>query len=77
MIFCGQERAVRLPSYKIMDFRGVKCGEVVINLCTDDLEKEYRRIRGLEIVTELTDIRYVNAGNTYWYFVRRTWADIL
>lgn len=43
-------------------------GKVVINLCTDDLEKEYHRIRDLGIGTDLTDIRYVNAGNPYWYF---------
>lgn len=43
-------------------------GKVVINLCTNDLRKEYNRIKDLGIGTDLTDIRYVNAGNPYWYF---------
>lgn len=45
------------------------CGKVVINLCTDDLEKEYRRIRESGIGSELTEIRYVNAAMPYWYFL--------
>lgn len=43
-------------------------GKVVINLCTDDLKKEYQRIKDLGIGTDLTDIRYINAGSPYWYF---------
>ncbi len=43
-------------------------GKVVINLCTDDLKKEYHRIKTLGIRTDLTDIRYINAGMPYWYF---------
>ncbi len=43
-------------------------GKIVINLCTDDLKKEYNRIKDLGIGTDLTDIRYVNAGSSYWYF---------
>lgn len=43
-------------------------GKVVINLCTDDLKKEYHRIKTLGIGTDLTDIRYINAGMPYWYF---------
>lgn len=43
-------------------------GKVVINLYTDNLKKEYQRIKSLGIGSELTDIRYINAGNPYWYF---------
>ncbi len=43
-------------------------GKVVINLCTDNLKEEYQRIKSLGIGSELTDIRYINAGNLYWYF---------
>ena len=43
-------------------------GKVVINLCTDDLKKEYQRIKDLGIGTDLTVIRYINAGSPYWYF---------
>lgn len=45
------------------------CGKVVINLCTDDLEKEYLRIRQLGIGSCLTEIRYVNARMPYYYFM--------
>lgn len=45
------------------------CGKVVINLCTDDLEKEYQRIRALGIGSNLTEIRYINATMPYWYFL--------
>lgn len=64
-------REVYSPSYddteRIMN--SANCGKVVINLCTDDLEKEYRRIRELGIGRELTEIRYVNAAMPYWYFL--------
>lgn len=45
------------------------CGKVVINLCTDDLKKEYDRIRSLGLGSDLTEIRYINAGTPYWYFL--------
>ena len=64
-------REVYSPLYddteRIMN--SANCGKVVINLCTDDLEKEYRRIRELGIGSELTEIRYVNAIKPYWYFL--------
>ena len=44
------------------------CGKVVINLSTDDLEKEYQRIRSLGIGEDITTIRYINAKNPYYYF---------
>ncbi len=52
---------------RIMD--NENCGKVVINLCTDDLQKEYERIRSLGLGSSLTEIRYVNAGTPYWYFL--------
>ncbi len=42
--------------------------KVVINLGTSDLAKEYERIKALNIGSDLTDIRYINAGTPYWYF---------
>lgn len=44
------------------------CGKAVINLGTDDLRREYERIRGLKLGENLTEIRYLNAGCPYWYF---------
>lgn len=44
------------------------CGKIVINLCTDDLKAEYERTRSLELGNELTEIRYINAQNPYYYF---------
>ena len=44
------------------------CGKVVINLSTDDLEKEYQRILSLGIGENITPIRYINAGMPYYYF---------
>lgn len=43
-------------------------GKVVINLCTDNLKEEHQRIKNLGIGSDLTDIRYINAGNPYWFF---------
>lgn len=43
-------------------------GKVVINLCTDNLIEEHHRIKNLGIGSDLTSIRYINAGNPYWYF---------
>ncbi len=43
-------------------------GKIVINLCADNLKKEYERIKELGLGSELTDIRYINAGQPYWYF---------
>lgn len=42
--------------------------KVVINLGTSDLKKEYERIKSLNIGSDLTKIRYINAGTPYWYF---------
>lgn len=44
------------------------CGKVVINLSTDDLEKEYQRILSLGIGENITPIRYISAGMPYYYF---------
>lgn len=43
-------------------------GKAVINLITSDLKKEYERIRKLGLGSDLTEIRYINAGTPYWYF---------
>lgn len=43
-------------------------GKAVINLCTDDLKKEYDRMCALGIGSKLTKIRYINARNPYYYF---------
>lgn len=43
-------------------------GKVVINLSTDDLRNEYKRICELGIGRKLTEIRYINARNPYYYF---------
>lgn len=52
---------------RIMD--SANCGKVVINICTDDLKKEYERIQSLGLGSDLTEIRYINAGTPYWYFL--------
>lgn len=44
------------------------CGKVVINLSVDDLQAEYERVKALDIAENLTKIRYINAGNPYYYF---------
>lgn len=44
------------------------CGKCVINLNTDDLRNEYKRISELKIGSNLTKIRYINAGTPYYYF---------
>ena len=43
-------------------------GKVVINLCTDDLIVEHNRIDNLKISNKLTEIRFINAKNPYYYF---------
>ena len=43
-------------------------GKVVINLCTDDLTAEHDRINNLKISNKLTEIRFINAKNPYYYF---------
>lgn len=43
-------------------------GKAVINLVTDDLQKEHQRMCRLKIAEGLTDIRYINARNPYYYF---------
>lgn len=43
-------------------------GKVVINLGCDDLQKEYDRICELGIGSNITEIRYINAKNPYYYF---------
>ena len=54
-------------NWKIM--KTENCGKVVINLCTDNLNREYERIKELGIGIDLTEIRYVNAKWPYWYFL--------
>lgn len=51
---------------KILDKEN--CGKIVINLNTDDLRQEYRRISELGIGSEMTEIRYINARMPYYYF---------
>lgn len=46
-------------------------GKVVINLSTDNLKKEYERITSLGIGQKATEIRYVNAGSSYYYFLMK------
>ena len=46
-------------------------GKIVINLGTPDLRKEYERVRELHIASDMTEIRYINAGRPYWYFCLR------
>lgn len=46
-------------------------GKAVINLGTLDLKKEYERLKELSIASDLTAIRYINAGTPYWYFSLR------
>ncbi len=46
-------------------------GKIVINLGTPDLRKEYERIKELHIASDMTEIRYMNAGRPYWYFCLR------
>ena len=46
-------------------------GKIVINLGTPDLRKEYERIRKLHIASDMTEIRYINAGRPYWFFCLR------
>lgn len=43
-------------------------GKIVINLGTDDLQKEYDRLKKLDIGYHMTDIRYINARTPYYYF---------
>ncbi len=43
-------------------------GKVVINLTANDLRKEYDRMCALGIGSNLTEIRYINARNPYYYF---------
>lgn len=43
-------------------------GKIVINLGTDDLHKEYDRLKKLDIGYHMTDIRYINARTPYYYF---------
>lgn len=42
--------------------------KIIINLGTSDLAKEHKRIKSLDIGSDLTNIRYINAGTPYWYF---------
>ena len=46
-------------------------GKIVINLCTPDLRKEYERVKELHIASDMTEIRYINAGSPYWFFCLR------
>lgn len=42
--------------------------KVFINLVVPDLVREYDRIRGLNIATDLTPIRFIQVFSPYWYF---------
>lgn len=42
--------------------------KIVINLETADLRSEHKRISELKLGTDLTEIRYINAGMPYYYF---------
>lgn len=51
---------------KIVDSQNNR--KVFINLGVDDLNKEYNRIKKLEIASRMTEIRYINVFSPYWYF---------
>lgn len=40
----------------------------VLNFCTEDLKKEYERVRSLEITDNCTKIKYVCNVEPYYYF---------
>lgn len=42
--------------------------KVFINLSVEDLDKEYQRIKALNIGENLTPIRYLKVFSPYWYF---------
>ena len=46
-------------------------GKTVINLFTNDLKNEFDRICGLNIGSNITEIRYINARNPYYYFTMK------
>ncbi len=43
-------------------------GKTVINLYSDNLNSEYERINNLKIGSDITEIKYINAGIPYYYF---------
>lgn len=43
-------------------------GKVVINLISTNLKQEHLRLKTAGIGTSLTEIRYINAKNPYYYF---------
>ena len=51
---------------KIADSNNTR--KVFINLGVDDLKKEYDRIVSLDIVEELSSIRFIEYVSPYWYF---------
>lgn len=65
-------REVREENPLYDDYAAVAAAEnsrkVVINLGTPDLRREYERIKALQIGSDLTEIRCINAGSPYWYF---------
>ncbi len=50
-------------------------GKVVINLSTKDLKNEYDRICEIGIGIKITEIRYINARNPYYYFSMKDLDD--
>lgn len=58
------------PEYDDLDeiAKAPNSGKCVINLSTEDLQKEHDRILELGITKNLTEIRYINARNPYYYF---------
>lgn len=43
-------------------------GKIVINLSSNDLKKDHDKLKTIEIGKNLTEIRYINAKNPYYYF---------
>ncbi len=43
-------------------------GKVVINLSSDNLRQDHDRLKSIGIGKNLTEIRYINAKNPYYYF---------
>lgn len=43
-------------------------GKAVINLYSDNLNSEYERNNNLKIGSDITEIKYINAGVPYYYF---------
>jgi lactoylglutathione lyase len=68
------DKVVRKGSYDIEfdDKRiiadAVNTNKFVLNLWTEDLRKEHERIRAAGFANRITSIKYINAGQPYYYF---------